>query len=192
MLAPYTKHEPEPSDLLRVGMSWTRRDIGEAGRHLLRFTIAGSVLTPRFVRWWLFRLAGLAIDTPNVGDHCAFRVPNLTVKAGTLIGPYSFFEGLGAVEIGKDTLMGPRVVILTSHHQVAPDGTVSSEPEGRPVIIGDRVWVGAGCTFVPGAVVEDECVIGAGAVVTGRCLRGGFYAGVPARWIFEREKLHRP
>lgn len=49
--------------------------------------------------------------------------------------------------------------------------------------IGNRVLVGMGATIMDGAVVEDEVVIGACALVTpGKTLRSGYlYAGSPAR-----------
>ncbi|MAL95034.1 MAG: gamma carbonic anhydrase family protein [Haliea sp.] len=49
--------------------------------------------------------------------------------------------------------------------------------------IGDRVLVGMRATVMDGAVVEDEVVIAAGALVTpGKTLRSGYlYTGSPAR-----------
>ena len=191
-LRPFLPDVPHTKDFVRFGLSWTREDLALAKDHILGFTLAGSVLTPRLVRWLLYRLSGFDIDTPNIGDHCVFRVRKLAVMSGSLIGPYAFFNGLGSIEIGRETMIGPRSVILTSHHLIHQDGSFSEAPTERSVSIGSRVWVGADCTFAPGAVVENDCIIGAGALVTGRCERGGFYAGVPARRVSDREALHRP
>jgi acetyltransferase-like isoleucine patch superfamily enzyme len=79
-------------------------------------------------------------------------------------------------------------MIFTSHHGNDPDGSVTAAPEPRPVLIGDDVWIGGGSVLVPGAVVEDNCVVGAGSVVAGRCEADGVYAGVPARRIAERQQ----
>ncbi|PLW84392.1 gamma carbonic anhydrase family protein [Kineobactrum sediminis] len=51
--------------------------------------------------------------------------------------------------------------------------------------IGNRVLVGMAATVMDGVVVEDEVVIGAGALVTpGKTLRSGYlYAGSPAREV---------
>ncbi|MDO8860066.1 gamma carbonic anhydrase family protein [Haliea sp. E1-2-M8] len=51
--------------------------------------------------------------------------------------------------------------------------------------VGHRVLVGMGATIMDGAVVEDEVVIGACALVTpGKILRSGhLYAGSPAREV---------
>ena len=49
--------------------------------------------------------------------------------------------------------------------------------------IGDRVWLGARVLVLPGAVIEPDVVVAAGAVVAGRLESHGLYAGVPARRI---------
>src|SRR5580692_1052450 len=63
---------------------------------------------------------------------------------GSVVGPYCYFEGLGPVHIGRDSLIGPGSTFLTSHHAVdAATGEVSRVPEARPIVVGDRVWLGA-------------------------------------------------
>lgn len=42
----------------------------------------------------------------------------------------------------------------------------------KPVTIGDNVFLGWGCTILPGTSIGEDAVIGAGAVATGK-LRGG-------------------
>ncbi len=65
----------------------------------------------------------------------------------------------------------------------APGGDRESRPEfvTRPVTIGNDVAVGIGAIILKGAVLEDGCQIGAGAVVAGRVGAGTTVAGNPAR-----------
>jgi len=35
-------------------------------------------------------------------------------------------------------------------------------------VIGDNVWIGAGCIILRGTVIGDNCVIGAGSVIKGK------------------------
>jgi maltose O-acetyltransferase len=49
------------------------------------------------------------------------------------------------------------------------------------VRIGDRCWIGARATILPGVSIGDGTVVAAGAVVTKDCEPDALYAGVPAR-----------
>ena len=52
-----------------------------------------------------------------------------------------------------------------------------------PLRIGDNVFVGVGCHVLPGAVIGNNSIVGAGSVVTGHLKGDAVYAGVPARKI---------
>ena len=49
------------------------------------------------------------------------------------------------------------------------------------MIIGKRVWVGANVTILPGVVIGENTVIGAGSVVTKELPSNSVAAGVPAK-----------
>ena len=75
-------------------------------------------------------------------------------------------HGLGGVEIGDNTLMGPGVHVYSSNHNVhgMHHGKLKEEI-GKPVRIGSNVWLGAGVIVLPGVLIGDNCVIAAGAIV---------------------------
>ncbi len=52
-----------------------------------------------------------------------------------------------------------------------------------PIVIGSNVFVGLNCILMPGVTIGDNCVIGAGSVVTRSIPDGSVAAGVPARVI---------
>ena len=81
------------------------------------------------------------------------------------------------IEIGEDCHLAPQVMVLTATHGLDDDGHASREEEYLTTVIGDHVWIGARAIILPGAVVEDGCVVAAGAVVTGHCAAGGVYGG---------------
>ena len=51
----------------------------------------------------------------------------------------------------------------------------------EPITIGRNVWIGGGAIILPGVVVGDDAVIGAGSVVTRDVPAGATVFGNPAR-----------
>ena len=54
---------------------------------------------------------------------------------------------------------------------------------GKPIAIGEDVWVGGGAIICPGVTIGDRCVIGAGSVVTRDIPSDTFAAGNPCKVI---------
>lgn len=96
------------------------------------------------------------------------------------------------VTIGDNCNFGPNVTIVTPVHpmlsnerreMLASDGSKKRFCYAKPVHIGNDCWFGASVTVCPGVTVGDNCVIGAGSVVTRDIPQGSFAAGVPCRVI---------
>ena len=51
---------------------------------------------------------------------------------------------------------------------------------GRPVRIGNDVWIGGGAIILPGITIGDGAIVGAGSVVTRDVGAGATVAGNPA------------
>ena len=86
------------------------------------------------------------------------------------------------VRIGSFTLFGPSVQILTPVHPMNAEQR-RREEFGKPVAIGDDVWVGGGAIILPGVTIGSRAVIGAGSIVTRDVPDGVFAAGNPCRVI---------
>jgi acetyltransferase-like isoleucine patch superfamily enzyme len=52
-----------------------------------------------------------------------------------------------------------------------------------PIVVGNNVFIGLNAIVLPGVTIGDDCVIGAGSVVTKDIPSGTVAAGVPARAI---------
>ena len=66
---------------------------------------------------------------------------------------------------------------------LAPDGSPARVCYAKPVKIGNDCWFGANVTVCPGVTIGDNCVIGAGSVVTRDIPANSFAAGVPCKVI---------
>ena len=109
------------------------------------------------------------------------------------------------VTIGDNCNFGPNVTIVTPVHPMLPNerrsmctaqGEVKHLCYAKPVHIGSDCWFGASVTVCPGVTVGNNCVIGAGSVVTRDIPDNSFAAGVPCRVIREitdaDSMVHKP
>lgn len=85
----------------------------------------------------------------------------------------NFFASFGCVildvnkvTIGDNVLLGPYVQIYTASHPTDPIKRLSGEEFGKPVVIGNNVWIGGGAIICPGVKIGNNVTIGAGSVVT--------------------------
>ena len=70
------------------------------------------------------------------------------------------------VTIGDNCFMAPNVAIYTAGHSIHPETRNAGWEYGRPVTIGDNVWIGGSVVICPGVTIGSNVVIGAGSVVT--------------------------
>jgi acetyltransferase-like isoleucine patch superfamily enzyme len=109
------------------------------------------------------------------------------IRLGTRcsVNPYSVLYGHGGLSIGDNVRIAAHCVIVPANHGTALDGgPICDQPMSRRGIrIGNDVWLGAGVRVLDGAVIDDGCVVAAGAVVRGELESCGIYGGVPARLL---------
>ena len=87
------------------------------------------------------------------------------------------------VTIGKNCAIAPRVSIFTATHPLDAKTRISGLEFGRPVTIGDNVWIGGHAVINPGITLGHNVVVGSGAVVTKSFPSNVVIAGNPARVI---------
>lgn len=90
------------------------------------------------------------------------RAGRINVGAGAAITMRHYFDVQDLLEIGDNSLVAGIQTMVFTHQK----GLMALN-EFKPVRIGNRVYIGAGCTLLPGATVADYIVIGAGSIVGG-------------------------
>lgn len=174
----------EVSHPARAAVAQLPHNAWQAWRWLLRGHPATSIFLPLVVRRTLLRLGGVRLGAVVWGlERCWFESENVVIGDGSGVNAGCWFEGHGPIIIGRDCLIGPEAMIITSTHAIDEDGEVAREATYLPVRIMDRVWFGARVTVMPGVTIGEGAIIAAAAVVTKDCEPGGVYGGVPARRI---------
>lgn len=87
------------------------------------------------------------------------------------------------VEIGDFCFIGPNVSMYTACHPLDADKRNRMVEWAEPIRIGHNVWIGGSSTILPGVTIGDNCVIGAGSVVTRDIPANSLAVGNPARVI---------
>ena len=73
------------------------------------------------------------------------------------------------------------------NHPITTKGRREHLGIGKPVTIGNDVWIGVNCTILPGVTIGNNVVVAAGAVVTKDVPDNCIVGGVPAKVIREIE-----
>lgn len=129
-------------------------------------------------------LLGSTGDIVNIlpGFHCD-NGKNIHVGEDFLANYNVTILDIAPVNIGEHCMIGPNTLITTVGHPLSPQGRREKLAYGKPVTIGDNVWIGGNCVILPGVTIGDNSVIAAGAVVTKNVPDNSVAAGVPARVI---------
>ena len=141
--------------------------------------------TPDEIRALLSRLTGrtvhesVAVFPPFYSEFGK----NLTLGKNVFINIGCRFQDTGGISIGDGTLIGHGSTLTTLNHDVDPNRRADIVP--APIVIGNKVWLGAAVTVLPGVTIGDGAIVGAGAVVTRDVPANVIVAGVPAKIIRE-------
>nr|WP_231718274.1 sugar O-acetyltransferase [Vibrio coralliirubri] len=87
------------------------------------------------------------------------------------------------VTIGESVLLAPNVVITTTGHPLDAIQRSEGYEQSLPIVIGDRVWIGANATILGGVTIGENSIVAAGAVVNKDVPPNTVVAGVPAKPI---------
>ena len=108
--------------------------------------------------------------------------PRFSLGDGSVITAGHKIDFTDRVSIGRRTILGGRNSSLWTHNR----------QRTRPVEIGELSYIGSEIRVAPGGVIPSRCIVGIGAVVTGR-VEGEYQliAGVPAKPVKELSEEDR-
>lgn len=96
--------------------------------------------------------------------------------------PGCYFQAFaGEIHIGKGTLIAPNCGFITANHDI---NNIEKHSKGKNIIIGEKCWIGMNSVILPGVVLGNNTIVGAGSIVAksfpeGNCI----IAGNPAKII---------
>jgi acetyltransferase-like isoleucine patch superfamily enzyme len=146
------------------------------------------------------RLFGDSVETIRLGDRVSIGEGSILasepvddaghgieIGSDTWIGEYNNLRaGGGWIRLGRGCLVSQFCTLVASNHGVKLGESIraqGAQSDRRGIVVGDDVWLGAGCAVMPGVTIGDGAVIGANSVVTSDVPAGEIWAGVPARRI---------
>lgn len=92
------------------------------------------------------------------------------------------------IRIGDNCFIAPGVHIYTATHPLNASERISGAEYGKPIHIGDNVWIGGRAVINPGVTIGNNVVIASGAVVTKDVPDNVVVAGNPAKIIKRMEE----
>lgn len=123
--------------------------------------------------------AGFWLQPPFYCDYGS----NITLGERVFFNFNCVILDVAPVRIGSRVLFGPAVQVYAATHPLNAAERSSGLEAGKPVDIGDDVWIGGAAVVCPGVTIGARTVIGAGSVVTKDIPPDVFAAGNPCRVI---------
>jgi maltose O-acetyltransferase len=116
---------------------------------------------------------GVWIEPPFFCDYGQ----NIAIGAESFVNVHCVFLDSATIQLGSHVLVGPGVHLLTASHPlaaadriIAPElrrpGQAPYRTQARPIVVGDRAWIGAGSIVLPGVTIGENSIIGAGSLVS--------------------------
>lgn len=127
----------------------------------------------------------------TIGDDCSVGTGSILEFAVTLGNGVRLHSGVFVPEhsvLEDRCWIGPRAVLTNAKFPASPRATQLL----RGVRVGRDARVGANATLLPGVVLGEACLVGAGSVVTRDVPAGAVVVGNPARVVGNIAGLREP
>lgn len=159
--------------------------------------------------WWKMRFAHFGTHSSIEGGAVITIARNVSIGKHTTIyhrcfigvghtgkveiGDYSHLgvdtylnASEGCIKIGNHVAIGPKSMIYSYSNYYEPGKLITQCHKVADVTIEDDVLIGAGAVVLPGVTISMGAIVGANAVVTKNVAPYSIVGGVPAREIGKR------
>jgi len=144
--------------------------IGVLENFKIRYKIINNYIKKGFKFPPILSPDAIVNEDVSIGEGTVL-MDGVVINSGAIIGNFSIINTKSSVDhdckIGDFTHIAPGVILSGG------------------VQVGNNSLVGAGSTVIQYKTIAENCIIGAGSVITKDCLKSGKYVGIPARRIDE-------
>ncbi len=145
--------------------------------------IGSQVKIGKNVKIWHFAYVGNKVE---IGNNV--KIGSLAhIDYGVKIGNHTKIEGLAYI---------PPLSVIGNHVFIGPSAVLTNDPYPMSkkmvgVVVEDRVVIGARAVIKAGVRIGQKSVVGMGSVVTKNVLPNTVVAGVPAKYIYSKDKYNK-
>lgn len=139
------------------------------------------------LRIFLYRLMGIKIGK-KTSIHRGIRIYHASgcvISDHTVINRNVLIDARMGCVIGSNVSISEGVMLISLEHDI---NDPEFKPKGETTTVQDRVFIGSRAIVLPGVNIGEGGVVAAGAVVTKDVMPYTIVAGVPAKFIGNRNK----
>ena len=133
-------------------------------------------------------------DGANIEDHVVFKITKpfndeniISIGDRVFVGMGCEFNCNTKVIIGDDCLIASNTTFVDTGHEIKMGAKINTQNcTVGEIQLEEDVWIGTNCIILKGVTIGKGSVIGAGSLVNKSIPEYQIWAGVPARFIRNR------
>jgi len=155
--------------------------------HLVSSAVGDDVIG-RAVRARVLRLAGATLGRESTvhGGTYLSHPAHLTLGFHAMLNRNCYLDLGAPITFGDYAGAGHGATFITTIHGIVPGMNVGVGMSVKPITVGDRAWIGANATVLPGVTIGHDAIVAAASLVTRNVPPNTLVSGNPAR-IIRRE-----
>lgn len=102
-------------------------------------------------------------------------------------GLNNYIQANNGIIFGCNVELGPGVSVISSNHQ---SDNLRKHVKGKPITIGNNVWIGANATILPEVSIGNNVIIGANSLVSKNIPDNSIAVGNPCKVIKNKENYN--